>query len=149
MPDLSADAVAVWLYSHEPAIAADLARAVPSGEEHELVLPAILRLGTLMDDALAHAPDALRSWLLDDRVLTNARQTLAQIGQGRRLRLLHWLAEVPGLDDLPMTLLGSDASDATRFLQAEIRNLHRRALLGRMFSPERITALLAACNAAL
>jgi hypothetical protein len=149
MPDLSVDGVAVWLYNHEPAIAADLASSVPSGEEHELVLPAILQLGTLMDDALARAPDALRSWLVDDRVLTNVRQTLAQIGQGRRLRLLHWLAEIPGLDDLPETLLGSDASEATRFLQAEIRNLHRRALLDRMFSPERIAALLAACSAAL
>ena len=148
MPDLSADVVAAWLYEKEPVIAVDLATSVPSGEEHETVLPAVLRLGSVMDDALARAPDNLRARLKDQAVLANARTALAQIGQGRRLRLLHWLAEIPDFGDLPAALLGADNSQDSQFLRAEIRNLHRRALLDRMFSPERIAALLDACSAA-
>ena len=76
------------------------------------------------------------------------RTALAQIGQGRRLRLLHWLSDIPDFGDLPTALLGTDTSEAAHFLRAEIRNLHRRALLDRIFSPERIAALLDACSAA-
>jgi len=148
MPDLSADAVAVWLYAKEPVIAAYLRTSIPSGEEHEAVLPALLQLGKVMDDALAHDPDNLRARLKDEAVLANTRTALAQIGQGRRLRLLHWLAEIPDFTDLPNALLGTDTSGAAQFLRAEIRNLHRRALLDRMFSSERIAALLDACSAA-
>lgn len=148
MPDLSADAVAAWLYEKEPAIAIHLSTSVPSREEHETVLPAVLQLGQIVDDALARAPDSFRERLRDTSVLINTRTTLAQIGQGRRLRLLHWLAEIPDFGDLPNVLLGTDNSEAAQFLRAEIRNLHRRSVLERMFSPERIAALLEACTAA-
>ena len=148
MPDLSADVVAAWLYEKEPVIAVDLATSVPSSEEHEVVLPAVLRFGLLMDDALARDPDKFRTRLKDEAVLANARTALAQIGQGRRLRVIHWLAEIPDFNDLPTALLGADNSSSAQFLRAEIRNLHRRALLDRMFSPNRIAALLDACSVA-
>lgn len=148
MPDLSADAVAVWLSKTEPAIATDLRSRAPSPEEHEAVFPAMLQLGQVMDDALARAPDALRERLGDPAVLINVRTALAQIGQGRRLRILTWLAGLPDFAGFASALVGEDNSQATQFLRAEIRNLHRRALLDRMFSPERIAALLAACSAA-
>jgi hypothetical protein len=148
MPDLSADGVAAWLYEMEPVIAVDLRTSVPSAEEHDAVLPAMLGLGRVLDDALAHSPDRLRDRLKQEPVLAKTRTALAQIGQGRRLRLLHWLADIPGFTDLPSALLATDASAAAQFLRAEVRNLHRRALLDRMFSPERIAALLEACAAA-
>lgn len=148
MPDLSADVVAAWLYEREPVIAVDLRTSVPSAEEHDAVLPAVLGLGRAMDDALASDPDGLRSRLTDTVTLTKIRTALAQIGQGRRLRLLHWLSELPDFGDLPAALLGTDTSEAAQFLRAEIHNLHRRALLDRIFSPERIAALLDACAAA-
>jgi hypothetical protein len=148
MPDLSADVVAAWLYEKEPVIAAELRASVPSADEHESVLPAVLGLGKAIDDALANDPDNLRIRLRDTVVLAKARTALAQIGLGRRLRLLHWLSEIPDFGDLPTALLGTDTSEAAQFLRAEIRNLHRRTLLDRMFSPERIAALLDACSAA-
>jgi len=148
MPDLSADVVADWLYAREPVIAVDLRSSVPSAEEHDSVLPAVLGLGRAMDEALADDPDGLRSRLTDPAVLARTRTVLAQIGQGRRLRLLHWLSELPDFGDLPTALLGTDTSEAAQFLRAEIRYLHRRALLGRIFSPERIAALLDACATA-
>jgi hypothetical protein len=148
MPDLSADVVAAWLDQMEPVIAIDIRTSVPSAEEDEAVLPAVLGLGRILDDALARSPDILRERLKQESVLEKTRTALAQIGQGRRLRLLHWLADIPDFSDLPAALLGTDTSEATQFLRAEIRCLHRRALLDRMFSPERIAALLEACSAA-
>ena len=38
----------------------------------------------------------------------------------------------------------ADQSDTGAFLRADIRSLHRRALLSRIFDGERIAALLAA-----
>lgn len=148
MPDLSADAVANWLSETGPAIAADLCTSVPSRDEDPAVHPAMLRLGEVMDEALARAPEGLRARLRDPAVLGNARTVLAQIGAGRRLRLLSWLTAIPDFSDFPQALLGADQSDTTRFLRAELRNLHRLALLNRMFAPERIAALLEACSAA-
>jgi hypothetical protein len=150
MPDLSADAVAVWLSENGPAIASNLTSRpeYQAREEHDVVLPAVLQLGQVMDDALARAPDALRERLRDRAVLISIRTALAQFGQARRLRLLTWLAALPDSTGLFNDILGSDESEAAQFLRAEIRNLHRRQLLDRMFSPERIAALLAACAAA-
>lgn len=148
MPDLSADAVAVWLSKTEPAIAADLASRAPiAREEHDIVLPSVLQLGQVMDNALARAPDALHERLRHPAVLINMRTALAQIGQGRRLRILTWLTDLPDFAGLITALLGTDGSEATQFLRAEIRSLQRRKLLDRMFSAERIAALLAACSA--
>jgi hypothetical protein len=148
MPDLSADAVAVWLSETEPAIASEIASRTPSGEEDEAVFPAMLRFGQVLDEARARAPGALRERLRDPAVLVNIRTALSQLGQGRRLRLLTWLDDLPDSAGLFRDLLGTDESAATQFLRAELRNLHRRTLLDRMFSPERIAALLAACSAA-
>lgn len=149
MPDLSADAVATWLQQHEPVIAEEIKASPLSADEHERVLPAILRLGQLMDHAKDTAGPDLQAWITDPETVPDARQLLAQIGPGRRLRLLHWLAEATDMDGFADALVGGEPSDATRFLRAEIQTLHRRALLDRMFSSQRIAALLAACNAAL
>jgi hypothetical protein len=149
MPDLSADAVATWLQQHEPVLAAELRASPLTADEHERVLPAILRLGRLMDHAQDSAAPDLRAWITNPEIVPDARQLLAQIGPGRRLRLLHWLAEATEPEGFADALIGRDHSEAARFLRSEIQTLHRRTLLDRMFSPERIAALLAACDAAL
>lgn len=149
MPDLSADAVATWLQQHEPVIAAEIRGSPLSADEHERVLPSVLRLGRLMDHAQETAAPDLRTWITNPEIVPDARQFLAQIGPGRRLRLLHWLAEATEMDGFADALIGGKPSEAAQFLRSEIQTLHRRALLDRMFSPERIAALLAACNAAL
>ena len=63
MPDLSANSIASWLAQRAPAIAADVALCVPSGEEHEAVLPSVLRLGAVLDATLSRSPDHLKTWL--------------------------------------------------------------------------------------
>ena len=144
MPDLSADTIAAWLREREPAIAADLASAMPSTDEDPTVLPSVLRLGSLLDEALARSPERLKDLLRHEQFQNRMRVVVAHMALGRRLRLLHWLTEIDGLEDVVRDLLVVDQSDTGAFLRADIRSLHRRALLGRIFDRERIAALLAA-----
>ena len=144
MPDLSADTIAAWLREREPAIAADLASAMPSTDEDPTVLPSVLRLGWLLDEALARSPERLKDLLRHEQFQNCMRVVVAQMALGRRLRLLHWLTEIDGLEDVVTDLLVADQSDTGAFLRADIRSLHRRALLSRIFDGERIAALLAA-----
>jgi len=148
MPDLSADAIAAWLREREPAIAADLARAVPSADEDPTVLPSVLRLGALFDQALARSPEQLKELLRHEQFIHRMRAIVAHVALGRRLRLLHWLTEIDGLDDVVTALLSADQSDTGAFLGAEMRGLHRRTLLSSIFDGERIAALLAASTQA-
>ena len=144
MPDLSADTIAAWLREREPAIAADLASAMPSTDDDPTVLPSVLRLGSLLDEALARSPERLKDLLRHEQFQNRMRVVVAHIALGRRLRLLHWLTEIDGLEDVVRDLLVADQSDTGAFLRADIRSLHRRALLSRIFDGERIAALLAA-----
>jgi hypothetical protein len=146
MPDLSADAVVTWLIETEPVIAAEIAAAPPSMEEHEIVLPVVLQLGQRLDEKFTASADELRQWLRQESTHADTLITLAQIGRGRRLRLMHWLSAISEGDEFPASLLENNESDEGMFLRSEIRNLHRKALLERMFSPQRIAALLAACQ---
>ena len=63
------------------------------------------------------------------------------------LRLMHWLAET-GMPDVRtvMTALVQADSPAANALRAAIDAVTRRALIRRMFAPERISALEAACE---
>jgi hypothetical protein len=148
MPDLSTEKISAWLYAREPAIATELAREFPSVEDGQAILPSVLRLGRTLDDVLTRAPDRLRECLHQERTLALSRVVLAQINRGRRLRLLHWLTESPGLADLPASLLVDDGSDCSAYLRAEIRALHQRTLLARIFHQDRIAELLAASQQA-
>ena len=76
------------------------------------------------------------------------RTVLAQMGTARRLRVLAWVAE-SGLPN-PHTVLGTflevDASGSGRALRDSLRSHYRRALLARMFAPERMEQVMAACR---
>ncbi len=144
MPDLSADTIAAWLREREPAIAVDPASAMPATDEDPTVLPSVLRLGSLLDEALARSPERLKDLLRHEQFHNRMRVVVAHIALGRRLRLLHWLTEIDGLEDVVRDLLVADQSDTGAFLRADIISLHRRALLSRIFDGERIAALLAA-----
>jgi hypothetical protein len=148
MPDLSTSKITDWLRAREPTIAADLASTPPPPEEHEAILPSILRFGSLLGDCLSRSPDQLRDHFQHGRLGTTACAALAQLGLGRRLRLLHWLGETPGLEALSAHLLQYARGDTGTFLRAELLALHRRAVLARIFGHERIAVLLAACNQA-
>lgn len=148
MPDLSADTIAAWLREREPAIAADLASAKSSTDEDPTVLPSVLRLGSLLDQALARSPERLKDLLRHEQFQHRMRIVIAHIALGRRLRLLHWLTEIDGLEGAVTALLVTDQSDTGAFLRAEIRSLHRRTLLRNIFDRKRIAALLAASTQA-
>jgi hypothetical protein len=148
MPDLSADEIARWLHAREPSIAAEIASSLPPAEEDDIVLPAVIRFGAVLDVAFGRSPDRLKHRLQLDRVRAATRTVLAHMGRGRRLRLLHWFAEIPGLEHLPASLLTDEGTEADAFLRAEIRALHRRTSLSRIFGQDRIAALLAACTEA-
>jgi hypothetical protein len=75
---------------------------------------------------------------------------MAQLGAARLMRLLHWLAEIdlPDCPSVISALVGGD--DATgHALRAAIAAVTQRALLRRIFAPDRIAALHAACETAL
>jgi hypothetical protein len=117
---------------------------MPLADEDPTVLPSVLRLGSLLDEALTRSPERLMGLLRHEQFQHRMRVVVAHIALGRRLRLLHWLTEIDGLQDVVTALLAEDQSDTGAFLRAEIRSLHRRALLNSIFDRERIAALLAA-----
>jgi hypothetical protein len=77
------------------------------------------------------------------------RAVLAQLGAARLMRLLHWLGETDATQPegmVPALVAGDD--EIGRALRAAIAAVTRRALLARIFAPERIAALEAACRTA-
>ena len=149
MPDLSTDEIAHWLRGCEPTVAAELKGTPPPAEEHERVLPSVLRLGALLDECFGRSPDELRDRFRQDRVQATTRHVLAQLGVARRLRLLQWFAETAEQEEFPSRIIGDGQGETGAFLRAELLRLHRRASLDRIFSPDRIAALLAACSHAV
>lgn len=146
MPDLSTHAVTAWLREHEPAIADDY--PIAPIEEATSVQPLLPQLGEALDHALKRDPVALSGNLSQDPMRDSMRAVLAQMGSARRLRVLAWLAEA-GLPDTHAvlgTLLEMDASGSGRALRDSLRSHYRRALLARMFVPERIEQVMAACR---
>ena len=78
------------------------------------------------------------------------RAVMAQLGAARLMRLLHWLVEIdlPGCDAVISALVGGDDTTG-HALRAAIPAVTRRALLRRIFAPDRLAALHAACETAL
>lgn len=149
MPDLTTTAIESWLDTHGSEAVADLAQTGPP-EEDAGVLPKVIALGTVLDAGRDQARASLEALLLADPAATGLRTVLAHLGGPRRMRLLHWLAEC-GFNDVHgvlTRLTEADPSGAGPYLATWIADLHRRQVLERIFDPDRITALLAACKAA-
>ena len=146
MPDLYAVAVAGWLAARGPDVAALPSRGAVDADEPSL--RATLRLGVLLDQGAAADPARLAARLVDPATAVNLRAVLTQLGAGRRVVVLDWLASgaVPQRDAvLAAAMAPGQHGD---FVRAELQALHRAALLARIFAPDRIAALLAACRPA-
>lgn len=145
MPDLTHAAAVRWLHARD-ADAAALARPGPV-DAHAPALAALLHLGSLLDEAAECSPAALSAALRQPEVGARLRQTLPQIGMARRLRLLEWFddAGLPGHEAIVATM--GDGPDGA-FQRAELTALERRAILARIFSPERVAELRTACGEA-
>ena len=147
MPNLEQQAVTCWLATLRPDDDAAWPPAIRPIEATGHAPDRLAALGTALDALALSDLRRLRDALRDDRVLTELRAGMAQLGAARTLRLLHWLAEVdlPDCHDVIASLTqGHDAG--ARALRATIGAVTRAATVRRMFAPERIAALERACE---
>lgn len=147
MPDLTTEAVAAWLTA---AGSEDLVRSVktPVADDSPDLAEALEAFGQALDASIEHGASALDHAL--DRELSAAMaNVIAHLGPARRLLILHWLAGA-GFD-APHCVIERIANPSTSGGAAVLRwmaALLQRERLDRLFSPERIQTLYAACHAA-
>jgi hypothetical protein len=150
MPDLSERIVTDWFTSLRRANSADEWPPPVRPIEQEADVPArLVATGNAFEshaaDDLALLSAALRYPPLHDSMTV----VMAQLGAARVTRLLHWFAEC-GLPECHMVIaaLLRDDTEPGRALRAAVEAVTRRAILDRMFGPDRIATLAAACELA-
>ena len=145
MPDLRADATATWLGANGSEDIARFLRRQPIDEPPELA-QAIEDFGQALDTSIAHSVEPL-DHALRDGMAANLSQALAHLSGDRRLCLLHWLTGV-GFEQPHeiINLLTNPAEPSGHALLRWIAALLRREQLDRLFSPERLNTLQAACR---
>jgi hypothetical protein len=145
VPDLSRDAVLNWLRSDEP----DKPYLTEGAATmHPDVEAALRRLGSALDTALARDPDALLRDLLAGPIREDMRAVLGQLDTPSILRLIGWMLRegLPQGDTVLAAILAADETGTGQFLQSVIVQANRPAPLARLFAPERLAALLDACQ---
>ena len=107
-------------------------------------------LGSILDQFPQNELEILSTTLREAPLRDDLHAVMAQLGAARIMRLLDWLAEIdlPGCDAVISALVSGDDTTG-HALRAAIAAVTRRALLRRIFAPDRIAALDAACEAAL
>lgn len=144
MPDLDAAAVGSWLRERGPDV---VALPVTGPVDADLAaLGTLLRLGATLDDARARDAEDLTRRLLDTATMVNLRAAVTQLGTGRRLRLLDWLAGLSATRSQALLSWITAPGEHGDFIRGELQALHRAALLARIFAPERRALLLAVCQ---
>jgi hypothetical protein len=151
MPNLEQYAVTEWLTALRPAAATGEwpppIRAIEAEADNSERLQT---LGSILDQLPQGELQILSGAMTKAPLRDDLRAVVAQLGAARLMRLLHWLAEI----DLPdchaaiSALVGGDDGNGAA-LRATIVAVTRRALLRRIFAPDRIAALHAACETAL
>jgi len=151
MPNLERYAVTEWLTALRPAAAANEwpppIRAVETEADNPERLQA---LGSILDQFPQNELEILSTTLREAPLRDDLHAVMAQLGAARIMRLLDWLAEIdlPGCDAVISALVSGDDTTG-HALRAAIAAVTRRALLRRIFAPDRIAALHAACETAL
>jgi hypothetical protein len=147
MPDLEQQAVTRWFTGLVPDADAGAwpppLRAIETTDDNAGRLRA---LGLVLDELTS---SDLAAVLREATFQEDFRAVLAQLGAARLMRLLHWLGETDAAEPegiVPALVAGDD--EIGRALRAAIAAVTRRALLARIFAPERIAALEAACRTA-
>jgi hypothetical protein len=147
MPDLEQQAVTRWFAGLVPDADAGSwpppLRAIETTDDNAQRMHA---LGLVLDQLTS---GDLAAVLREATFQADFRAVLAQLGAARQMRLLHWLGENDAAEPegmVPALVAGDDGT--ARALRAAIAAVTRRALLARIFAPERIAALEAACRAA-
>jgi len=150
MPNLEQHAVTEWLTELRPAVSREWPPSVRAVETQADNPERLQALGSPLDQLAERDLRDFSAALREASLRDDLRAVMAQLGAARLMRLLHWLAEIdlPGCDAVISVLGGGD--DATgHALRAAIAAVTRRALLRRIFAPDRIAALHAACETAL
>ncbi len=148
MPDLTRLSVLAWLGVQEPDKPDLLENPVTAAEAHPDVEAALIGLGEALDFALARDPAGLAADLCSDPTRADMRAVLGQLGVPRALRLIAWIMQ-GGLPDANVVLgavLAPDSAGNGQYLQAMLSGCVRPPLLERLYAPDRLTALLAACQ---
>jgi hypothetical protein len=148
VPDLERTSVLTWLQLQEPDKPDLLENPVAAAEGHPEVEEALVRLGQALDVALLRDPVALAASLRDGTVRDDMRSILGQLGAPRALRVIGWImaAGLPESDAVLAAVLAPDPSGIGQFLQGTLSGAARLPLLERIYAPERLAALMAACQ---
>jgi hypothetical protein len=150
MPNLEQHAVSLWLAELLPDVNANqwppAFRALETAADHAKRLKT---LGDVLDRLASKEPQPLSAVLTEATLRGDLRAVLAQLGAARLMRLLHWLAQrdMPEPRGMIAALVAGDDAEGNA-LRAAIAAVTRRALFARIFAPERIVALAAACHTA-
>ena len=148
MPDLETAAVRDWLQEHENEAVGVSATVFRPVEENPDVLAALQRCGSALDRALGVDGAALSRSLCSEPYGRELRQIMAQLGTARTVRLIGWIAKegMPEATAVMASLFNADPTGSGQFLLASMAEAARPVLLSRLFGPERLSDLLAACT---
>ena len=149
MPNLEQHTVTEWLTELRPAASREWPPPVRAVETEADNPERLKAFGSLLDQLAKGDLQDFSAALREAPLRDDLRAILAQLGAARLMRLLHWFAEIdlPSCDAVISTLVGGDDANG-RALRAAIAAVTRRALLRRIFAPDRIAALRTACEAA-
>jgi hypothetical protein len=150
MPNLEQYAVTEWLTSLRPAAAAsEWPPPIRPIETESNNSERLQTFGSIFDELIPEELRHLSTALKEAPLRDDLRAVMAQLGAARLMRLLHWLPEIdfPDCPSVISALVGGDDA-AGHALRAAVAAVIRRALLRRIFAPDRIAALHAACETA-
>jgi hypothetical protein len=151
MPDLELSAVTDWLTTAMSAVSTgswpDPVRPIEIDGDAPVLLA---ELGETLESFRDEQRERLSVALRTLPVLPVFQDVLAQLGAARQLRLLGWLAErgLPETHLITVALVNGGSPEASA-LRSAVRSHARRALLERLFAPERLAALQAATATAM
>ena len=150
MPDLETALVLDWFRHEEPNRSDILEQPVTSAEDHPDVARALTRLGKVMDEVAVRDRVGLAAQLRIGPVRDDLSAVMGQLGFPRTLRLLDWLMQIglPEADAILAAIMAPDPSGTGQHLQAALVDAARPTLLERIYAPERLAALMAACGSA-
>ena len=152
MPDLSADAAGQWLKHRIPDWPERQGTVVPFADGDPDTSAVLEELGNVLDQSATRNARGVAGILATDPGQQYTRTILAHAGLPRRIRLVEWISSgLPdGMDVLQKIIRPAEGHQDTddgeaAAITASISELHRQGLLARIFHPNRLDALLAAC----
>ena len=150
MPNLEQHTATEWLTELRPAASREWPPPVRAVETEGDNPERLQSFGSLLDQLAERDVQDFSGALREAPLRDDLRSVMAQFGAARLMRLLHWLAEIdlPGCDAVISALVGGDDTTG-HALRAAFAAVTRRALLRRIFAPDRIAALQAASETAL